>query len=280
MNTLYISDLDGTLLNKNAELSKETIDSLNRLIKEGVQFSCATARTPATVSPILKDVSLSVPAVLMNGVLVYDLSKKEYVKVEYLNQDAFSEILAQIHEAKVEAFVYSIHGNILQTYYEHLTTPCMQHFYQERLEKFQKPFAKVDNFDQLDKKDVIYTLFLNSKEVLDPIYEKIVELQKFYDIDVSYYLDVYGENVYCMEVYSNKASKYNAVNYLRQQYHYDRIIGFGDNLNDLPLFQACDEAYAVENARAQVRAAANKVIESNEENGVVHFIEQHSKLPS
>jgi hydroxymethylpyrimidine pyrophosphatase-like HAD family hydrolase len=45
--TLCISDLDGTLLNKNAELSEYTADALNDLIAKGLRFSVATARTAA-----------------------------------------------------------------------------------------------------------------------------------------------------------------------------------------------------------------------------------------
>ena len=43
MKTLYISDLDGTLLNPNAELSAYTKDTLNRMIADGLCFSVATA---------------------------------------------------------------------------------------------------------------------------------------------------------------------------------------------------------------------------------------------
>ena len=52
---LYISDLDGTLLNNNAKLSDYTKSTLKELINKNLNFSIATARTPATVVPILSD---------------------------------------------------------------------------------------------------------------------------------------------------------------------------------------------------------------------------------
>ena len=52
MKTLYISDLDGTLLNRNAELSAYTKAVLNRVIAEGLCFSVATARPVATADYI------------------------------------------------------------------------------------------------------------------------------------------------------------------------------------------------------------------------------------
>jgi len=82
-----------------------------------------------------------------------------------------------------------------------------------------------------------------------------------------------------MEVSSAKASKYNAVMFLRRKYGFDKIVGFGDNLNDLPLFRACDETYAVENARDEVKSAATGIIPSNTENGVALKISDLVKRP-
>ena len=46
METLYVSDLDGTLLNKKKEITPKTAEILNRCIQEGMKFSVATARMP------------------------------------------------------------------------------------------------------------------------------------------------------------------------------------------------------------------------------------------
>ena len=55
--TLYVSDMDGTLLNEESVLSPGTIDTLNRVIEDlGGLFTVATARTPATVVPLMQDV--------------------------------------------------------------------------------------------------------------------------------------------------------------------------------------------------------------------------------
>jgi HAD superfamily hydrolase (TIGR01484 family) len=80
MKVLYISDLDGTLLNREAELSEYTARHLNELIENGVHISVATARTAATCERILKDVHFNTPIILMNGVLIYDIRRKFYVK--------------------------------------------------------------------------------------------------------------------------------------------------------------------------------------------------------
>ena len=47
--TLYVTDLDGTLLDNNSRISERSVKILNGLVDRGVMFTSATARTPATV---------------------------------------------------------------------------------------------------------------------------------------------------------------------------------------------------------------------------------------
>jgi hypothetical protein len=55
---------------------------------------------------------------------------------------------------------------------------------------------------------------------------------------------------------------------------YDSVTGFGDNLNDTPLVEACDYFYAVGNAHPEIQNMATTVIPSNEENGVAMYLQQ------
>lgn len=57
MKTLFVSDLDGTLMQPDATLSPVTVRLLNKAIDAGRLFSVATARTPATVVPIMERVN-------------------------------------------------------------------------------------------------------------------------------------------------------------------------------------------------------------------------------
>jgi hypothetical protein len=50
------------------------------------------------------------------------------------------------------------------------------------------------------------------------------------------------------------------------------MVGFGDNLNDISLFEACDVSCAVKNANEEVKKCADNIIESNAQDGVVKFI--------
>ena len=55
---LYVSDLDGTFLNSSGELSQYTVDTINRLIDQGLHFSIATGRSFETAQHILGKLNL------------------------------------------------------------------------------------------------------------------------------------------------------------------------------------------------------------------------------
>ena len=69
---LFVTDLDGTLINSKREVPKRSLEILNKLIEKGVNFTVATARTPATAVEILQNLNLKLPVALMTGVLIYD----------------------------------------------------------------------------------------------------------------------------------------------------------------------------------------------------------------
>ena len=108
-------------------------------------------------------------------------------------------------------------------------------------------------------------------------YEKIKsiaeEIEKIEGINVNYYKDVY-EDCYFLEAYSSEASKANGIKYLSKYINYKNVICFGDNLNDIPMFELANEAYATANATEEVKKIATGVIGSCEEEGVAEFLKE------
>ena len=272
-NTVFISDLDGTLLNKNAEISDYTKDALNDCISRGMRFTIATARTIESVKHIMKDVALELPMSLMNGVLLYDPKKREYAKIFPISREDFAFLTETIHERNVSAFAYTVeNGESLMTHYEELSSQPMRDFVEERKSRYGKPFNQTNDLSSLtsgDHGETIYLVMMNTKEKLQPIYDAV---QSKPNLAAAYYSDIYTENLWYLEVFSSQATKKNAVIELRNRTGANVMAGFGDNFNDLPMFEACDVKIAVSNAKDAVRAAADIVVESNEENGVAVYL--------
>jgi hydroxymethylpyrimidine pyrophosphatase-like HAD family hydrolase len=158
----------------------------------------------------------------------------------------------------------------LVTYYENLTSKTMKDFYDERVQKYSKTFEHTERFrDRVDENSTIYFTMMDEYDLLFDVYNR---LKARPDIDMALYRDIYGEGMWYLEIYSVNASKYNAAKFLREQGGYDRLVGFGDNRNDIPLLRACDEFYAVENAVDELKQLATGVIGANVDNGVARFL--------
>lgn len=272
MKTLYISDLDGTLLDGNAELSEYTINALNELIAQGVYFSVATARTAETSVFMLERLKINIPVILMNGVLIFDMQEKRYVKKEMLAREKITQILSAMKKVEQTGLMYALSEDELITYYERIYNNALQKFIDDRVQKYNKKFVQIDDFANADT-DIIYFCYLDTHENISRLYNEIKTIS---GLRIEMYQDIYScDDSWYMEVFNDTASKYNAVEFLRRQCRFGKVIGFGDNLNDLPLFAACDECYAVSNAKDEVKAKATAVIGANTNDGVAKWLEEN-----
>jgi Cof subfamily protein (haloacid dehalogenase superfamily) len=270
LKTLYISDLDGTLLNSEKELSPYTKSAIGAFIAQGGSFTAATARSAASCVKILSGLDIRVPAVLMNGAVIFDLAERSYVKTEIISYEPANSIIGILKEHEISGFMYAVYEDKLITYYENLDTRALKDFYDERMQKYYKSFEQVSSFEEkLIGKNIIYFTLIDDYEKLLAVHNS---LETNPDIDMAFYRDNYGDRLWYLEIFSVGASKYNAVKYLRERGHYDRIVGFGDNYNDIPLLKACDEFYSVSNAVDELKALSTAVLGSNTEDAVARFI--------
>lgn len=267
---LFITDLDGTLLDRNAELSEESAEILNRLIGGGMNFTAATARTIASAGKILSGLDLRLPLILMNGVLIYDPVKREYEVVNRLPREVSEHILKRRRELNIAPFMYTMRDGEMHTYFDRLVNEAMHEFYEERTRKYYKSFTQASRLEKVQD-DIIYLCFIDSRERLLPLYD---ELSADSTVGLTFYKDIYSDGMWYLEVFSSAASKEAGVKYLREKYGFDRITAFGDNLNDLPMFAAADVKIAVKNAARELISGCDRVIGANTENGVAKYLEE------
>ena len=275
---LFVTDLDGTLLNSNKEVSIKSTEILNKLIDNGVNFTVATARTPATVVDLLQDVNLKLPAVLMNGVLLYDIKEEKYINIKEIGKDTVDKVFDVLNKFDKNAMVYGIRNNHLWVYHKEFEYSWEYNFYKERADRKQKTFLKVENYQEcINESKIINFLVFDKYEKIKGIYE---ELKKIDEISVEYYEDIYEKGCYFLEAYSAEASKANGIKLLSDYIEHDKLICFGDNLNDIPMFELADECYATANAVERVKEISTDVIGSCDEDGVALFMEKKLKVKS
>ena len=108
MKRLFVSDLDGTLLNQYGEVSEKTAEILNEAIAKGLDFTISTARTPTTALQIVEPLNLRLPIMMMNGVLIYDMATKRYLRKETMDATIVMVILGMIKTRGLDCFLYAL----------------------------------------------------------------------------------------------------------------------------------------------------------------------------
>ena len=98
------------------------------------------------------------------------------------------------------------------------------------------------------------------------------DLRENVDCSVSNYVDIFGADTGILEVFAPRISKAEAVKRLAKSVNADRIVVFGDNLNDIPMLQVADAAVAVGNALPEVKDVADVVIGDNTTDAVARYI--------
>ena len=94
LSTLFVTDLDGTLLGADARISQESAALLRPMLDEGLQLAVATARSPATVVELLRPLGLRTPAVLMTGTMIYDVAHTRCLAATPLARETAAAVCA------------------------------------------------------------------------------------------------------------------------------------------------------------------------------------------
>lgn len=265
--TLYITDLDGTLLNSQAELSEYTKSTINSLVSQGMYFTFATARTIYSAESITEGLNINVPCIVNNGAEIYDRKSGKYVRKSDIPIDAAARIIDAFVENNVGLFMFKFRGEKFGTCYSNNLNELMQEYVRTR-SKTDQPLWKCADLHSENDGNVVYLTSTGDYEKLLPI-ERIAASVK--GLDHVFYEDTYTGKHY-LEIFSENASKANGLKFLREKYGFEKIVAFGDNLNDLSMLREADVKIAVENARDELKQQADFIIRSNDEDGVAHYI--------
>ena len=101
------------------------------------------------------------------------------------------------------------------------------------------------------------------------------ELGQVSGLRYAYYLNIYN-GLYCLEVFSDQASKKEALLKLKEMTGCDQVVVFGDNLNDLPMIETAGIGIAFM-AKPIVAERAPYRIKTRDLSLVLEILDQHRK---
>ncbi|MDO5152835.1 MAG: HAD family hydrolase [Eubacteriales bacterium] len=264
MKTLYVSDLDGTLLRNNERTSDFTNSVINNLTERGMIFSYATARSLITAKKATKGIAAKIPLIVYNGAFIMDNATENILIANYFDASVY-EMLDDLFENNVYPIVYAyIDGKEKFSFVPELCAAGMQKFLDSR--KGDVRTNAVNSAADLKSGNLFYITCIDAPQKLRPLYEKYKSV--FHCV---YQTDIYT-NEQWLEIMPLNASKANAIRQLKSLLGCEKIVAFGDGKNDIDMFELADESYAVENAHEDLRKYATDIILSNEEDGVAQWL--------
>ena len=273
MKQLFVTDLDGTFLTPDAQVTKRSAQLINQAVERGCCFTFATARTASSAVKIMKNVRVNVPCILMNGVSIFDTEKGKYVKNEFFTGEQALQIARIFKDNNVIPFMYSIENETLYTYYYGFQCKEMHDFFMMRGSFDDRPFVECKSLEEKADDSTVYFSVQGRHDDL----KRVSDILSAENIcSHAFYKDVYNKNIWFLEVFSKNASKSNGVKFLKEYGGFDTVTCFGDNLNDLPMFEVSDRKIAVSNAKDELRSAADEIIGDNEHDSVAVWINERN----
>lgn len=270
MKTLYVTDLDGTLMRDDKIISDESVAILNRLLSQGIFLTYATARSLDSASEITKNISFNLPVIIRNGtILANPLTRKE---IEIL---IFGKELQQIRRALADT---AVPGFATAYFDSDEIKLCLAGRTNEGFEDYlqnhstDRRIHMVDTEDKLYEGKTCYFTFIAPKNELQPLYERVKHIE---GINCVFQQDKYRPE-YWLELCPQNATKASAIQKVKQLCGCQKVVVFGDSANDISMFHMADEAYATKNAIDELKEIATGIIESNNTDGVAKWLETHT----
>ena len=269
--TLYVTDLDGTLLNTKDRISPYSISVINHLVEQGLLFTYATARSLSSASIVAQGLSTNIPIIVYNGTFIMNPSTKEILASESFSKEETDRVIEVLKKYDVSPLVYSyVEEKERVSWLTSRENNGIRSYLERR--KGDKRLRPITQANHLYDGDMFYFTCIGEKEQLQPVYDIFSKDDRY---TCTFQQELYHTEYWC-EIMPGKATKANAILKLKEIWGCDKVVSFGDAVNDISMFRISDECYAVANAVDELKQAATGIIGSNDEDGVAVWLEKNA----
>lgn len=271
---LFVSDLDGTLLGPDATLGLGERRRLDALLARGVLFTVATSRAFPSIKAILGGLALRLPVIEQNGALVREFDSGRVLHHAAMSQRESGLVLELFSERGLHPFVSVLDDSRNPLVHSRLDNPDMEWYLEEKRILGDAREIEAGSHEEWRSLPVLSVTYLGTRRTIEELEAAVRGRCAGLRVTSS-------DNAYTggaeIGVSASKGDKGHALRFLRRCLRSPvEVYAFGDNENDLPLFQAADVAVAVPDAIPKVRAAADLVIERCADNPVIRFVEKRA----
>lgn len=256
---LVVSDIDGTLVDKQKKLTAATTAAVSRLEEAGVGFTVISARPISGILPIVETLGLDGPMAAFNGGILF---KRDGTITEHhvIDESVARGVMAIAAESPVDLWVFADD-------HWYASTDQGEHVAHERLASNQDPIVTDDFGDLLARADKI-TFVSDDAPMLSDLADRC---KAAHGEDAT----IVQSQVYYLDVTALAANKGDGLIALAAAFDQplDAIAALGDQFNDVPMLERAGLSIAMGNAPDPVKARADHVTTANDADGVAHAID-------
>jgi Cof subfamily protein (haloacid dehalogenase superfamily) len=252
-------DLDGTLVRSDGSISARSAAAVARTEEAGVPFVVVTGRPPRWLADVARAIGRHGLAVCANGALVYDLRTEEVVLEQLLDVATLREVMGAVRE-ELPGAAFAV---------EYGATFRREHAYNPRWDRNNPGVSVVERaalHELPAAKLLVRHPSLDADQLLDTARGAVGERATLTHSSFDGLLEISAAGV-------TKATGLAALAEHRGIDASD-VVAFGDMPNDLPMLAWAGRSFAVANAHADVLAAADEVIGSNDDDAVAEVLER------
>lgn len=258
---LFVSDLDGTLLNRQHKISEKNKQAVQRAVAAGVTVTIATGRMYPSALPYAKQLNVDVPIITYNGAMIKTVSG-EILAAEYIEEEAVKDIVAFCRGQNWYIQVYA--GDTLY---------FAEHDENAKAYETAAGVVGVAVGDKLGDVCRHVPKMLVVVEDVEKTDEFVLRLQEKFSGRVF----VTKSNPEYIEIVSPKVNKAAALTILMEKLHLEKeeVMAIGDSNNDAPMLKYAGKSVAMGNASEGIKRLCAYVTGDCDEDGVAEAIEKY-----
>lgn len=258
MNKLFVSDLDGTLLDSNHLVSEKNIEALYLLKDKGYDLAFCSGRVLQSVKLIAKSIGLEGYYIGNNGAIISNEKQ-----ILFQNPIPKDKLRALVEIAERRNYGYHMYDE--KTYFSNK-------FEEDRVSHLLVDKDNPERVKILCREDILEYLIDNDI----PIFKLMYHMSFFDDLETyeeakslgGLYLAMSGHN--SADIMKEGSNKGLAIDKLQEALgkEYDKIVAIGDHENDIPMLERSHIAIAMGNAIDQVKSKSDYVTDLNTNDGL------------
>lgn len=262
---IVFSDIDGTLLNSERELSELTISEIKR-IKNTIPIVLISSRMPDAMNHLQEELDIkNQPMICYNGGLI--LVDQKPVHSTFISPDIIEELDTFNKDQKFHISLY--HNN--DWFVPKMDFWANREANNTKVNPVVKSTQHVIQEWKTHNKGAHKIMCMGEESYIDQAYTFLEN--RFKDT-----LHLYRSKPTYIEIAHKSISKLTAIEILLDSYFKIPIsdaVAFGDNYNDIAMLQAVGTGVAVANAKPETLQVANVITLSGKENGVATYIQKN-----